>query len=690
MIWVLGTWCVLTLDIEILDMDKSVVAEISGALGDRVIVPRPQFRADIEGLRAIAILMVVAYHAGIPGFGGGYVGVDIFFVISGYLITWLLVYEIQEKNKVNLIRFYARRVRRLLPALAFMLLVTVSISAILYAPLEQENLARTAFTTATYSSNLYFAQTAVDYLAADLKSNPLLHAWSLSVEEQFYIVWPLFVMFVLGALFRRQRSLSRLNIILWMSAITMGSFALSLYLTEVRQPFAFFLSPSRTWEFSVGALAVLVPTGSIKTIVKAEVWGWLGLGGVLSAAFFFSEATRFPGVAAVLPTVATAVILRAGSVSSETRLAQFLGLRGFQSIGSLSYSWYLWHWPVLVFAGVIMASPPLVVRVGLVILALIPAVVSYRWIENPIRHSNFFSRLPMRSIALGVLITAFCVFLSLGWIKAATQWSYQPEQRAYARAANDRPVVYDNGCHADYFTQEPKVEGCTVGPADASLEVVLFGDSHAAQWYSALAQLLDTQKWHLTSMTKSGCPYVTTTIFNSNLGRTYTECDIWRKNVLGRIQEIDPDLVIVTSSSGYPLNPAEWTAATARTLSSLTETSRQVVVLRDTPKPDFNVPICLARNAWRPFGLFQSPCKISTDQTANEEVYAAQEAAAEPYKRVSTVDMQSYICSDSACELQREQTLVYKDASHLSLEFALTLAPNLYNELNAVLLKNNP
>jgi peptidoglycan/LPS O-acetylase OafA/YrhL len=655
---------------------------------DRAIVSRPQFRADIEGLRAIAILMVVAYHAGVPGFGGGYIGVDVFFVISGYLITWLLVYEMQEKGRIDLIRFYARRMRRLLPAMALVLLVTVGLSALLYASFEQEDLAKTALATATYSSNLHFAKSAVDYLAADLKTNPLLHTWSLSVEEQFYLVWPLLVAFAFAVSAWQQRFFNRprlifWGLIFWLSLVTAGSFAISLHLTEVRQPSAFFLSHARAWEFSVGAIALLIPLARFKAPWQA-LWGWLGCGAMLSAAVFYTEATRFPGMAAVLPTLATVVILRAGAANHETRLAQFFRLPGLQWIGRLSYSWYLWHWPVLVFANVMMTSPPVWLRVGLVALSLIPAIASYHWLENPIRHSTFFSRLPLRSIALGGLITLFGVGLALGWSRAAIQWSYLPEQRAYVLASDDSPAVYDNGCHANFFASAPQLAGCTVGPANASQKVVLLGDSHAAQWHSALADLADTQQWQLTSMTKSACPYVSVTPFLPELGRDYQECDAWRKKAIAEIQKIGPDLAIVSSASiPYSLSPAEWTASSDRTLSALSKVSKRVVILQDTPNPGFNVRICLARNAWRPFGLFQSPCKMTTDQRLNEAAYAAQQVAAQRYKNVHTVEMQRYICPDVACDLTRRQPLVYRDDSHLSVEFTRSLTQPLLQALNA-------
>lgn len=208
-------------------------------------ITKPYFRADIEGLRAVAVLLVVAYHAGLPGISGGYIGVDVFFVLSGYLITWLIAYEATSTGTINLVNFYARRARRLLPALAAVLLVTIPLGAIVYAPFEQRPLANTAVATASYLSNVHFARAAMNYLGADTDLNPLLHTWSLSVEEQFYLVWPLLVMWSLGLLGWSKRGLSTTRLLWYMAITTVISLGWSIYLTHTRQPWAFFLSPAR-------------------------------------------------------------------------------------------------------------------------------------------------------------------------------------------------------------------------------------------------------------------------------------------------------------------------------------------------------------------------------------------------------------------------------------------------------------
>ena len=385
------------------------------------LVDRPRFRADIEGLRAIAILMVVAYHAGVPGFSGGYVGVDVFFVISGYLITWLLVHEVEESGRIDFVCFYSRRAKRLLPALALML-ATVSGLSVLYPAAERLGIVSTALRAATCRSNLYFSQTALDYLGTDLETNPLLHAWSLNVEEQFYLVWPLFIALLLGGFGKRPvverpavdkqivkgqgrspQETARKTLVLVLAAIAAISFAYAVRLTAIRQPSAFFLTPPRAWEFLIGAIGILVPFRAGR--LAQSVLSWLGLSGILAASIGYDASTLFPGTAALLPAIATVLLLYAGAGSSPTALSKVLSLRLFQRLGKLSYSWYLWHWPLLIFGGLLVAEPlSLIARLGLVVGALLVAIASYQWVENPIRRSVWTPKKSMPLVAVTALI----------------------------------------------------------------------------------------------------------------------------------------------------------------------------------------------------------------------------------------------------------------------------------------------
>ena len=363
---------------------------------------RGAFRPDIEGLRAIAILLVVGFHAGVPGFSGGYVGVDVFFVLSGYLITGLLVREIEKNGSVDLPNFYARRARRLLPALALTLLVTVLVGIAIYPPFEanQGGFGATAVSTAAYASNLYFAGSSTDYFGPDREKNPLLHTWSLSVEEQFYLLWPLFIMFAVGAFaWQGRKNMNRSRLFWWMSAAAAASFALSFYLTSRQQPWAYFSSPTRAWEFALGAIFVLLPYKAGK---EASFVGWVGLAGIGLAAIAFDRTTVFPGLPALLPAISTGLALRGAEANGL--MVRVLSLEPLQKIGRLSYSWYLWHWPVIVFGAAIIAAPSLALRVGLALASLAIAAASFRWVEDPIRHNRGLAKRPMYAFAMAAAI----------------------------------------------------------------------------------------------------------------------------------------------------------------------------------------------------------------------------------------------------------------------------------------------
>lgn len=648
-------------------------------------LPRPRFRADIEGLRALAILLVVGYHAGVPGMSGGYIGVDVFFVLSGYLITWLLAHEVATTGRIDLSRFYARRARRLLPASAMMLTVVAIVAAVLYAPFEQEAFAKTAAATAVYFSNVHFAQEATNYLGAGAETNPLLHTWSLGVEEQFYFVWPLFVMVALGVW--RSRRTGEVGILLWMVGAAMLSLALAVYYTEVQQPRAFFLSPHRAWEFAAGAIGLLLPswdrTGSDATPSDAPtargvramvsgVWGWGGLAAIGAAAWFYDDQTAFPGTAALLPVIGTVVVLRSGTAEAETPLARLLAWQPLQYLGRLSYSWYLWHWPVLVIGATVMDTTPLPVRLGLLILSLGIAEASYRFVETPIRHNAWLSARNRASLAMAVGLTACTLAFSVGWSGVASRWTQDPAQERYTAAAADVPSIYTTGCHVDFYTSEAPLERCAEGP-HAGPTVVLFGDSHAAHWYPLLSELAAEQGWRLITATKSACPAVSGPKHNDILRRTYRECTAWRQDVFEKLQAIKPDLLLAISSTKQPFGPEAWEAGTEQTVRALSAASERVVLLRDTPAPEFDAPSCAARASWRPLGGVGSACTFPKETSERTAIHAIERQVATRYDNVESIDLSDYLCTGSSCTVEREGVMLYRDTHHLTSEFVRTV-----------------
>jgi peptidoglycan/LPS O-acetylase OafA/YrhL len=336
------------------------------------------FRPDIEGLRGIAVLIVVAFHCGIPGFSGGFVGVDIFFVLSGYLITGLLVREIHQTSRLNLLQFYARRVRRLLPACALTLILTLALGAVILAPAELVFAGRAARATALYMSNVFFGINAADYFAPDVESNPMLHTWSLGVEEEFYLFWPLLI--VLGL--RGLRSTKALWVLLW--GVTVVSLGLSIWFTARGGTFAFYQLPARAWEFGIGGLAVLPLSGRIR--LRSGAWiavGWLGVALILGSAYFILNGVGFPGWIALVPVVGTMATLLAGAELPDRGVGRLLNTGPLQIVGTLSYSWYLWHWPCLVLAKALYPAIAVWGKIGVATASLILAAITHIWSSGP-------------------------------------------------------------------------------------------------------------------------------------------------------------------------------------------------------------------------------------------------------------------------------------------------------------------
>ena len=541
---------------------------------------RAPFRPDIEGLRAIAVLLVLAYHARIPGLTGGYIGVDVFYVVSGFLITGLIVRELQSTGRVDLPAFYARRARRLLPAALVVIAVTVIASAIVLPPLRMVDVAGDGAAAALYVSNIRFAAQATDYLQAELDPSPLLHFWSLGVEEQFYLFWPALLFLVAG------RSVVLRRIGLTVGIVAIASFVLGLVWTSTDAPLAFFLLPSRAWELAVGAALALGMTrlarlpGSIATASVALGLLLIGIGGVV-----FDTATPFPGTAALLPVVGAALVIVGGLPQPLNPLSRLVAIRPMRWIGGISYSLYLWHWPLLVLpAAAVGAALPGPVRLGLVGVTFLLAEASRRWIEDPIRHGGAARLRPSRSLAVAGVTSLLVAGVSLGagvMARPATaaapntgdvevelttpsptlatpSGTQAPPSGApssppaeptlaptpggpvpadlvppLATVRDDIPVIYADACHAEWRETSPP--DCVYGRSDGSSTVVLIGDSHAAHWFPTLQRLAEEQDWRFISLTKSACPVADLPVYNTALKREYAECDAWRAAVLDRI-----------------------------------------------------------------------------------------------------------------------------------------------------------
>ena len=697
-----------------------------------------KYRRDIEGLRAIAVVAVLLYHFGVPGLDGGFVGVDVFFVISGYLITSLLIDERETKGRISIKAFYARRARRLLPISATVIVVTAIAGAVLMPATRLSDLAGEVTSAALFAANFLFAQRGTNYLTASLAPSPLRHYWSLAVEEQFYFIWPALIGVVtIGARNVRRRTAQA------MGAIVVGSFGLSVLLTSASPSWSYFGLHTRAWELGLGALlaAVAPNTDRIPDRYRAAL-GWVGIAGIAVAVVTFGEVTVFPGWAAALPVLATGAILVAGNRTPRSP-SFFMRHEPFVYLGTRSYSLYLWHWPVLVIAEARL-DRTLHFSEKVLALALVFALaeMGYRFIEDPIRSYRPLARRPARSLAMGgglvavsllagVLLHNYHPDLSTGVVAAAPSavvttttatpattlptadtavvaptsapvatvpagpvpiaMADTPVVQAIVdaltndvvpdnvrppvlNAKNDTGSIYDNGCH-QYYASEVK-PGCVFGDPNGTITVALWGDSHAAQWFSALDTIGKAHHWKLLALTQGGCPYLDIEVFNNHDNTVFHHCGAWRTAVRAYMREQGASFVFMSefyslseASSRKPFSVAQWQAQIPALIASLRADGVEPIIIGDVPNPPKNVPDCVAKNRHQ-----ISACDARSDAAEASAINDALRAMAATDK-VSFIEPPKWTCANGLCPVVVGDILVYRDGDHFTNTFIQWLTP---------------
>lgn len=675
------------------------------------------FRSDLQGIRGLAVLLVLFYHAQIPLFSGGFVGVDVFFVLSGFLITGIVAREIQGTGRFSLSRFYGRRIVRIVPA-ATVLLLFVVVASYLWLPLTRwREIATEVVGSALYFSNWQFAASA-DYLNAEAAPSPIQHFWSLAIEEQYYLLWPALLLLGVFLLSRRRignqsqelaTQIIHLAVAL-MSVITLASFAFSLYAMAHWPAVAYFITPTRLWELGIGSLLALAAPHlrSLSTSVK---W-MLVVGGVLAiltAGILYDRSTPFPGATALLPVLGTAAAITGGlPTNAGARLRTFLDFAPLVWIGDISYSLYLWHWPLIVIAEGVFGPQEPTTLILVAALAVVPAYASTRFIEKPLLKRPRLRSSPSRAFILGTIAIFISIISAIGLLAAVTNQgkSGSPSESVpqganslgvnelppqtlnvpdhltppLVDAADDNARIYSDGCHLEFAPTEPKV--CEYGNSTGPL-VLLTGDSHAAQWFPLLEELAQRNGYRLISMTKSSCPYVSIPIQLAAEERTYSECTTWNENVRSYVLNNHPALVVTSSLTSY--TPADGDSNDASMSHGLREawswTSSQgsaVLVLADTPYMSSNVPECLAQHLNDP-----GECRTSRKDALARD--GLESHSADGLTSVTVVDLNSKICPGMMCEPIIGDVLVYRDQHHLSATYARTLLPYFEQEAAKVL-----
>lgn len=677
--------------------------------------PGTGFRPDIQGLRAIAVSLVLLSHAGFTWASGGYIGVDVFFVVSGFLITSLLVKESFATGTISLAGFFSRRARRILPAATAVTVVT-AIAAWLWFPITRfEAVMNDALAVVAYVVNYRFVVENTEYLNADALPSPFQQYWSLAVEEQFYLVWPLALLCLLLA-FRRRPEVARRAAIGFVVLAFVVSLITSVVITASSQTTAYYATHTRVWELAGGAfLALTLPTWRKVPQAIALACGVIGLIAVLAAGFSYDDTTAFPGYAALAPVLGTMLLIVGGTARGTNAVTRLLSTPPFQYVGKISYSLYLWHWPLIVLGPLALGVTPSV-GLNLVLLAVAVGVaqLSYTWIETPVRTARPLQGRNRYGLAAGALCSVLAVAtvvslttafsrvpdggaVDLTSVQAVADLPALQEQLraglevdrvpddlvpALAHVDKDAPTPYLEGCHLPVPPTTYPTE-CAYGDVDSDTVVVLFGDSHAAQWFPALDALATEKGWRLLSRTKSSCTPAAIPVASTSHDGEYTECRPWRANVLEEIDRIRPALVVMGTSDnegvmGAPGTGArEWAQGWTDTLEQLAASTDHMVTLTDTPRTGtVRAADCLSLHEDDVQScLRESPYAIAAKERREAGIAAQRDAGA------TVVDTYDWFCIDGQCPMIVDDLLVYRDLHHISTPYARFLSGVLFQAL---------
>ncbi|OII12987.1 hypothetical protein BIU97_03415 [Curtobacterium sp. MCBA15_009] len=677
-------------------------------------MPQRGFRADIQGLRAVAIALVILYHLWPNRLPGGYVGVDVFFVISGFLITGHIIKAAERERPVPmLVGFYARRIRRLAPAAVVVLVAVLAGTLLLLPPSTWGATGSNVLAAALFSENWFLAAQSVSYLDADAVPSAVQHFWSLSVEEQFYIVWPLVLLAAITFIARRRAAW----LVVVIGAVGVASFAWGLLHTASDSDVAFFDTSARVWQFAVGALVAFLPTPR----ARVGLWApWAGLAAIAVAAVSFSESTPFPGTAALVPTLGAAVVIASRAPSDASWSFGFLASFGpIRWLGDVSYSAYLWHWPLIILApqvlGVDLGTR---LKIGILAATAVLAWASYRFVETPVRRSSLLTRTRRRSFVAGGVTLAVLVAGCFGTVSVATAQMRASDDRLLAQVTggqecfgagaigsascpspwgeidtadvpaplSDKPLVWKDDCIDDVTENTEKF--CTYGDPEASETVLLWGDSHAGAWSSAFDVAGKLDHFRVIVAARNRCPSSS----SAPTGTTYGDvippeqrrwCDARNDWVLRTLVPKADRVVLADLWANYRFAGGEQSQADgyAALIDRVRAGDRPVTLMQHVPLTGKTLenkvigPSCLA----------------SGRECSNALEHAMPPSTSLPLRlladagygdSVRWVPVESRFCHDGRCWSAIGGVSVYFDGSHLSNTYSASLGPWLAKALD--------
>ncbi|EHR51316.1 putative acyltransferase [Saccharomonospora marina XMU15] len=655
--------------------------------------PQRRYRPELQGLRALAAVLVVVYHVWLGRISGG---VDVFFLISGFLITGQL-FRAGLRGRIEFRPMWGRMIKRLFPAALTVLLATIALSVWLLPEHRWFQTIREVVASALYAENWVLAADSVNYFAQHSSASVVQHFWSLSIQGQFYLVWPLLVAGV--AFFARRAGWSlRRSLFTVLGVLLAVSLAYSVWLTAVDQPLAYFTSLTRIWEFALGGLLALVIEAITVPGMLRVLLGWLGVFGLVSCGMLLQVGTVFPGYAALWPTVSAALVLVAGVTGYRVGADRFLSSRPLIYLGNLSYSLYLWHWPVLLFYLIWRDQPAVGWRGGAVVIAvsMVLAALTYHLVEQPVRDSRIGVSTNWGAYRFGVAALVPVLLVAGAWQLVSTQRASfaldvdDPDHPGAMAMEAGGPILDVRASVVPPFAALPHqyaplpdeecvdsprhedLRVCTIEPeGPPTRRVVLTGDSHAHQYIAALRPIVRNRGWQVTTMLKGGCALIE--------GSKWPECASWNDAVLAEILQRRPEAVITMGTRDVRVGLRERTprgyVAQWRVLA---EAGIPVVAIRDNPRFDYEPSECVQKH-----GIDAWQCrKPRADMLAEQPPYERMSGIP---ATVSFLDFSDYFCTDRHCPPVIGNMLVYLDDNHVTAAYLETMSPIVEERMVAAL-----
>lgn len=652
-----------------------------------------KFREEIEGLRAIAAMLVAIYHIWFGNVSGG---VDVFFVVSGFLITTSLLSRYERTGEIDFLDFILRLAKRLFP-LAFLVLFTVSIAAIFLLPeIQWAQTVKELIASALYYQNWQLAFNSVDYLAQNNEASPFQHFWAMSIQGQFYLIWPTLLFLAISLAKYLFNKSVRTTFLVTLITVFIISFSYSIYKTSVNQPWAYFDTFTRVWEFSLGGIVALLISKIVLRKSVSFIIGWIGLFSIIILGQIIQVSTVFPGYAALWPTLSAIIIIIAGNQGGKWGVHRLLSSKPLMKMGSISYAFYLWHWPILIFYFILTNNEKVSILDGLLIIifSIVLSYLSTMFIEKPIRNQNpktFINKI-LIPVSLMIPVLIFASIWSSYIEKNQVTLAFSSQEDDYygalalingkdeitinsdvpiipsaMQARNDLPLNYLEGCHQKAGKSD--VIKCEFGElTEYEFSIAIVGGSHSAHWLPAFIEFSEEEKIKVINYTKSGCRF-------TSEDDIVDDCIDWNNNLIEVLSSDKPDFVFTladrSDKSNVPIGFVEqW--------EKLNNIDIPVIAIRDTPRFDFDMAVCVEEN-----GPISDECIVNREDVL--PYHSPWDKLINKPKNVHYIDLTDYFCETSECKPVVGNILIYRDKSHITSTYAKSLGPILKQEIMSII-----